>query len=140
MFVRDIIDTSVGSCIFHQRQGERRCTRFIPHQTWRQKRNVQLCLVRSVATTLLALAADAVVLAYAAAEALLAPAPDAVMLAYLRSSAFLALALAALVGTFARLHGAMSSPCSRRWPSSHRFNYVQKGILLRQLLPVPPVA
>ena len=51
---------------------------------------------------LLALAADALVGADAAAQALLARAPDAVMLAYLRSPAFLALALLALVGACAR--------------------------------------
>jgi len=47
---------------------------------------------------ILARAADALVLADAAAQALLAHAPDAVMLAYARSAAFLALALLALVG------------------------------------------
>ena len=50
------------------------------------------------AAALLALAADALVLADAAAQALLADAPDAIMLAYLRSPAFLALALHALGG------------------------------------------
>ena len=58
--------------------------------------------VWGVAAAVLALAADAVMLADAAAQALLALAPDAVMLAYLRSPAFLALALLALVGAYAR--------------------------------------
>ena len=53
-----------------------------------------------MAATVLALAADALVLADA--KALLALAHDAVMLAYLRSPAFLALALEALVGPDAR--------------------------------------
>ena len=59
-------------------------------------------LVGGVAAAVLALAADTVVLADAAAEALLALAPDAVMLAYARSPAFLADALDALVGAYAR--------------------------------------
>ena len=50
-----------------------------------------------MAAALLALAADAIVLADAAAQALLALAPAAVMLAYLRSPAFLALALLAVM-------------------------------------------
>ena len=58
--------------------------------------------VGGMAAAVLALAADAVVLADAAAVALLALAPAAVMLAYLRSPAFLALALLALVGADAR--------------------------------------
>ena len=53
-----------------------------------------------MAAAVLALAADAVMLADAAAQALLALAPDAVMLAYLRSPAFLTLALFTAMLTF----------------------------------------
>ena len=59
-------------------------------------------LADAAAQTLLARAPDAVMLADAAAQALLALAPDAVMFAYLRSPAFLAQALLALVGSYAR--------------------------------------
>ena len=51
-----------------------------------------------MAAAVLALAADALVLADAAAQALLALAPDAVMLAYLRSAAFFAPALFTVMG------------------------------------------
>ena len=61
-------------------------------------------LVGGVAAAVLALAADAVVLADAAAEAHLALAPFAVMLAYLRSPAFLAQVLPAAMLAFFRWH------------------------------------
>ena len=64
-------------------------------------------LIGRVAAALLALAADALVLADAVAQALLALAPAAAMLAYLRSPAFLALSLLAFVGADARLHQAL---------------------------------
>ena len=67
--------------------------------------------VGRVAAAVLALAADAVVLADAAAEALLALAPDAVMLAYLRSPAFLAPALLAAMLAFLRWHLRCASCC-----------------------------
>ena len=50
-----------------------------------------------MAAAVLALAADALVLADAAAQALLARAPDAVMLAYARSAAFFAISFFTVV-------------------------------------------
>ena len=54
---------------------------------------------------MLARALAAIVGAYAAHQALLALAPDAVMLAYLRSPAFLARVHAAIVGAYAQPPG-----------------------------------
>ena len=82
------------------RRGLRCCPKALAHKvlcSWRR-------LVGGVAAAVLALAADAVMLADAAAEALLARAPDAVMLAYARSPAFLADVLGAAVLAFLRRH------------------------------------